>query len=333
MPMNRIQFQPRVSLPDFFARFGSEEQCAETLRAIRWPDGFRCPRCECAEHYVVVHGARRLFQCQSCRHQTSLTAGTVLDSTKLPLPTWFLAIYLISQDKTGLSSLTLMRHLGTTYRTAWLVHHKLMAAMAKCDVQEPLAGSVQLDDAYLGGERPGVGGRGSPNKVPIVAAVSTSDAGHPMRVKISAVASFTREAIANWAKANLLPGCDVRSDGLNCLAGVIDAGCAHSYIVVGQRKPRDLPQFTWVNTILGNLKAMFGSGYKAFKFNKYASHYLGAFAYRFNHRVDLQALLHCLIGNAATSPLHGNVRFEERLRFMTNAVVGLSNDLLLASLT
>ena len=122
----------------FFARYGSEEQCAAALRAMRWPDGFRCPRCDRPEHYVVGHGARRLFQCQSCRHQTSLTAGTVLDSTKLPLRTWFLAIYLISQDKTGLSSLALMRHLGTSYRTAWLVHHKLMAAMAECDALEPL---------------------------------------------------------------------------------------------------------------------------------------------------------------------------------------------------
>ena len=272
MPMNRIQFQPGVSLPDFFARYGSEEQCVAALRAMRWPDGFCCPRCDCAQHCVVGHGARRLFQCQSCRHQTSLTAGTVLDSTKLPLRTWFLAIYLISQDKTGLSSLALMRHLGTSYRTAWLVHHKLMVAMAERDALEPLAGNVQLDDAYLGGENPGVVGRGSLNKVPIVAAVSTNDAGHPMRVKLAPVGRFTREAIASWAKANLLPGCDVRSDGLSCFAGVIDAACAHSYVVVGQRRPRDLPQFTRVNTILGNLKTMIGGGYKAFKFNKYASH-------------------------------------------------------------
>lgn len=301
MPMNRIQFQPGVSLPEFFNRYGSEAQCAAALMSLRWPSGFRCPRCECAAHYVVGHGARSLFQCQSCRHQASLTAGTVLDSTKLPLRTWFLAVYLISQDKTGMSSLALMRQLGTSYRTAWLVHHKLMAAMAERDAQEPLAGDVQIDDAYLGGERPGVVGRGSPNKVPIVAAVSTNEAGHPVRVKLSTVAGFTREAIAHWAKANLLPGTDVRSDGLSCFAGVIDAGCAHSYIVVGRRKPRDLPQFTWVNTILGNLKTMINGGYKAFKFNKYASHYLGAFAYRFNRRFNLPALLGGLLGNAATS--------------------------------
>jgi transposase-like protein len=301
MPMNRIQFQAGVSLPEFFARYGTEEQCAAALAELRWPDGFVCPRCASAAHYVVDHGARKLFQCQSCRHQTSLTAGTLMDSTKLPLRTWFLAIFLISQDKTGLSSLALMRQLGTSYRTAWLIHHKLMAAMSERDSQRPLSGHVQLDDAYLGGERPGVGGRGSPNKVPIVAAVSTNEAGHPMRVKVTPVSGFTREAIASWAKAHLLPGCDVRSDGLNCFAGVIDAGCAHSYIVVGARKPREMPQFTWVNTVLGNLKTMIAGAHKSFKFGKYASHYLGAFAYRFNRRFNLQTLLLGLIGHAATS--------------------------------
>jgi hypothetical protein len=297
MPMNRIQFQRGVPLPEFFARYGSEAQCEAALMALRWPDGFHCPRCQGSAYYAVG----RLFQCRACRHQTSLTAGTVMDSTKLPLRIWFLAIYLISQDKTGLSSLALKRQLGTTYRTAWLIHHKLMSTMAAQDATQPLSGDVQIDDAYLGGEHPGTVGRADPAKVPIVAAVSTNDSGNPMRIKLSALAGFTREAIANWARANLLPGCDVRSDGLSCFAGVIDAGCAHSYIVVGNRKPRDLPQFTWVNTILGNLKTAISGGHKAFKFAKYADSYLGAFAYRFNGRFNLPALLLGLIGHAASS--------------------------------
>jgi len=300
MPINRIQFQPGVSMPAFFARYGSEAQCAAALQALRWPGGFRCPRCNAAEHYVVDHGSRTLFQCRACRHQASLTAGTVMDSTKLPLRTWFLAIYLISQDKTGLSSLALMRHLGTSYRTAWLIQHKLMAAMAQRDAEQPLDGFVQLDDAYLGGERPGSTGRGSENKVPFVAAVACDDGGHPLRVKVSPVPAFTREAIAKWAKVNLLPSCEVLSDGLACFAGVIDADCAHTYVVVGDRKPRELPQFKWVNTILGNLKTMIYGAHKAFNFRKYAAHYLGAFAYRFNHRFSLPALLQALLGHAAS---------------------------------
>ena len=301
MPVNRIQFQPGISMVEFFSRYGSEEQCAAALKALRWPQGFQCPRCAVAEHYVVGHGARTLYQCRGCRHQTSLTAGTLLDSTKLPLRTWFLAIFLISQDKTGLSSLALMRHLGTSYRTAWLIHHKLMAAMAKRDTEQPLDGYVQLDDAYLGGERAGTTGRGSENKVPFVAAVACNAVGQPLRIKVSPVPAFTREAIAAWAKINLLPTCDVLSDGLACFAGVIDADCAHTYVVVGQRKPRELPQFKWVNTILGNLKTMINGAHKAFDFRKYAGSYLGAFAYRFNRRTHLPALLQALLGHAATA--------------------------------
>ena len=288
-------------MPEFFSRYGTETQCAAELMALRWPQGLRCLRCSSAEHYVVGHGARKLFQCRGCRHQTSLTSGTVMDSTKLPLTTWFLAIYLVSQDKTGLSALALMRHLGTSYRTAWLIHQKLMKTMALRDSEQPLTGSVQVDDAYLGGEHPGVGGRGSPNKLPIVAAVSTNDQGHPMRVKINQVAAFTCEAITAWARANLMPGCDVRSDGLACFAGVIDAGEAHSYIVVGRCLPREMPQFKWVNTVLGNLKTLINGAHRAFRFGKYASQYLGAYSYHFNRRVNLNSLLHDLLGHAATS--------------------------------
>ena len=171
-------------MPEFFLRYGTQVQCAAALLALRWPQGFCCPRCSSAEHCGVGHGARKRFQCRGCRRQTSLTAGTVMDSTKLPLTTGFLAIYRVSQDKAGLSALALMRHLDTSYRTAWLIHQKLMKTMALRGSEQPLTGAVQVDDAYPGGERPGASGRGLPNKVPIAAAVSTNDRGHPMQVKL-----------------------------------------------------------------------------------------------------------------------------------------------------
>jgi transposase-like protein len=299
MPINHIQFQRGMSITDFMSRYGTEAQCEAALFASRWPRGFRCPRCTSSRHYVVEQDSRKLFQCWVCRHQTSLTSGTMMDSTKLPLRTWFLAIFLISQAKTGLAALALKRHLGVNYRTAWLMNQKILLTMAKRDERQPLEGNVQVDDAYLGGERPGVGGRGSKNKVPFVAAVELSDEGHPLRVKLNAVPAFSCKAITTWAKANLKPGCDVLSDGLSCFAGVVDAGCAHTWVVVGDRKPRDLPQFRWVNTILGNVKTMISGAHKAFKFGKYHQRYLGAFSYRFNGRFDLRALVGGLIGHVA----------------------------------
>jgi len=291
MTMNRIQFQPGLSMPEFFKRYGSESQCATALELARWPDGFACPRCGGGAHCVLRGGTHKVFQCNACRHQTSLIAGTLFQGTKLALTVWFLAIYLISQAKTGLSALALKRHLGVSYPTAWLIHHKLMQAMAQREGLYTLGGQVQVDDAYLGGERAGgKAGRGSENKVPFVAAISLSDDGHPLRAKLTPVTGFTLKSVALWAKGHLAPGSTVVSDGLACFSAVTDAGCAHQVTVVAGRKPQDLPEFQWVNTVLGNLKTSLSGSYHAFNFRKYAARYLAAFAYRFNRRFHLESL-------------------------------------------
>lgn len=304
MAMNRVQFQPGLSLPAFLEQFGTEVQCEAALEKARWPQGFRCPRCGQADPCVLHVGAHPTFQCKACRLQTSLIAGTLFQSTHLALTLWFLAIYLVSQAKTGLSALDLMRQLGVSYPTAWLLHHKLMQVMAERDALYTLDGQVQVDDVYLGGELAGgKAGRGSENKVPFVAAVSLNTEGHPMYVKMAPVPGFTRKAIADWAKTDLSPGCLVISDGLACFAGVTDAGCQHQPIIVGTRKPKDLPEFSWINTILGNLKTSFGGAYHAFDFAKYGTRYLAAFAYRFNRRFHLETLpMHLLAAAIASGP-------------------------------
>ena len=230
MPMNRVQFQSGLSMPDFLQQFGTKIQCAAAVEQARWPEGFRCPQCGHAAHTVLNAGlgSRKTFQCQACRHQTSLIADTLFQGTHLPLTLWFLAIYLISQAKTGLSSLALKRALGVSYPTAWRMQHKLMQVMAERETLYTLVGQVQVDDAYLGGELTGgKAGRGSENKVPFVAAVSLDDRGHPLHIKLTVVPGFTRKAISGWAKTQLGPGCSVLSDGLACFTGVTEAGCHH----------------------------------------------------------------------------------------------------------
>jgi len=304
MAMNRIQFQQGLSLPAFHAQFGTEEQCADALEASRWPQGFRCPECGDADYYLLKGGKHKTFQCKGCRLQTSLIAGTLFQSTHLALSIWFLAIYLVSQAKTGLSALDLKRQLGVSYPTAWLIQQKLMQAMVERDAQYTLSGDVHVDDAYLGGELAGgKAGRGSENKVPFVAAISLSAEGRPLYIKMAPVPGFTRKAIVGWANADLSPGCVVTSDGLGCFAGVTDAGCLHRAIIAGGRKPKDLPEFNWINTVLGNLKTSLGGAYHAFDFAKYGTRYLGAFVYRFNRRFHLEALpLRLLVAAATIGP-------------------------------
>ena len=304
MSMNRIQFQRGLSLPDFLARFGTEAQCEAALQKTRWPEGFRCPHCGQAHHSAFRVGQRPVFQCSACHQQTSLIAGTVFQSTHLPLTTWFLAIYLISEAKTGLSALALKRQLGVSYPTAWLIHHKLMQTMTERDATYTLHGTVQVDDAYLGGERRGgKAGRGSENKVPFVAAVAVDGDGHPTYAKMTPIAGFTHQALADWAGAALDPRCRVISDGLACFTGVVDAGCTPQPRVVGDRKPQDLPELLWVNTVLDNLKTGLGGAYHALNYAKYGLRYLGTFAYRFNRRFRLETLpLRLLTAAAATPP-------------------------------
>ena len=241
---------------------------------------------------------------QRCRHQASLIAGTVFQGTKLPLTTWFLAIYLISQAKTGLSALALKRQLGVSYPTAWLIHHKLMQVMADREARYLLEGKVQVDDAYLGGERTGGKvGRGSENKVAFVAAVSLNEEDRPLRVRLTPVPGFTLKAVAAWAKEHLAPGSAVFSDGLACFGAVTEAGCSHQPTVIAGRKPKEVPEFKWINTVLGNLKTSLSGCYHAFDFRKYATRYLAAFCYRFNRRFDLRSLhQRLLIAAVGTTP-------------------------------
>ena len=172
-----------------------------------------------------------MWQCASCRHQCSLRAGTVFDGTKLPLTTWFLALYLLGQSKTNLSALELMRHLGVCYRTAWRLKHKLMQAMHEREASRRLDRLVQIDDAYLGGERNGgKEGRGSENKRPFVIAVSTTQDNRPRYVVIDPVPGFTKKALSEWAQRRLSPGTDIYSDGLGAFRALVDEGHAHTVI-------------------------------------------------------------------------------------------------------
>lgn len=305
MVMNRIQFQKGLSLPEFVERYGTEAKCEKALELARWPKGFKCPRCHGTTYCVLQGRGHPLYQCNHCHHQTSLTAGTVFQATKLPLTTWFLAIYLISEAKTGISALALKRQLGVSYPTAWLVYHKLMRAMVQREGRYTLSGHIQIDDAYLGGEHPGgKAGRGSENKVAFVAAVSLTDDGHPLRTRLTPVAGFTSKAIADWAKAHIAPGSRVSSDGLNCFPAVTASGCLHEPTVMAGRKPRDVPEFRWINTVLGNLKTSLAGSHHAFGFRKYADLYLGAFSYRFNRRFDLRALPERLLIAAVSASPH-----------------------------
>lgn len=304
MSTNRIQFQPGVSLTAFFQRFGTRAQCQLALFDMRWPNGFACPKCASSEFSRHERGTRLLLQCCQCRRQTSLTAGTVFDASKLPLTTWFLAIHLLTQSKTGMSALQLMRDLGVSYRSAWLLKHKLMQVMLGQERERKLETLVQIDDVFVGGERQGGGrGRVAPNKVRVVAAVQTTGKGKALLTRLDVVPNWQKSTIARWAAKALSAGTHVVSDGLATFTAVKDAGFTHEPVIVSStgKAAGQHPRFLAVNTTLGNLKTWIASTFKGFKLSHYTQRYLAEFQYRFNRRFDLSSILNGLLRDALMS--------------------------------
>lgn len=302
---NRLQYQKGVPLATFVGQYGTDEACFDALERQRWPGGFVCPGCQGTDGRRFQRGGQRLYACRQCRRQTSVIVGTILTSTKLPLSKWFLAIYLLTQTKTNLAALELMRHLHVSYNAAWRLKHKLMQLMATAESSRQLYDLVEIDDAYLGGERNGgKAGRGSENKVPIIVALAKTLDGRPTQGIISQLPGFTKTAIAEWAQRHLSPGCEVYTDGLACFGALNELGHAHTIIETGSKSRRDACRVDgakWVNVFLGNVKRAIDGCYHAFAFGKYAVRYLAEATWRFNRRFGLAGIANDLIASLATS--------------------------------
>lgn len=300
MAKNPVQFQKGYSLVSFLKSYGTEEQCQEKLYSYRWPNGFECPKC--GHNHCYELKTRLLFQCTHCRHQCSLTSGTIFDSTQLPLTTWFLAIYLITQNKTGISALTLRRFLGISINAAHKLKHKLQHVMKESEDERVLEGFIELDDAYWGGKkRGGKRGRGAPGKTPFLAAVSRNQDGRPIHMKMSKINAFNTSEISCWSQKHLCADAVVISDAFNPFNCLSDLVAFHGRIKASTIY--DNPEnkiFYWVNTMISNVKRSLNGTYHSIS-SKHLSRYLAEFSFRFNNRFIIGTMVAKLIKLAANT--------------------------------
>lgn len=133
----------------FCSSFQTVEACVEALYKSRWPKGFQCPKCRFDSYYLIRTRRLPLYECKNCRHQTSIIAGTIMEGSSTCLTRWFQAMFLLSQP-TGISAMRLSKLLQVTYKTAWLIAHKIRSAMQHADSQWQLSGHVRVDQAYYG---------------------------------------------------------------------------------------------------------------------------------------------------------------------------------------
>ena len=304
MAINKVQLQRGLPMLEFFDLYASQVQCEEVLRSWRWPQGFVCPACGGSQHSEFRRHSRLYFQCCACRHQCSLIAGTIFESSKLPLPTWFVAMHLITQSKNNVSALELKRHLGVSWPTAWMMKHKIMQVMFEREETRQLTGrwrsttptSVASSTAasLAGVAEQDALRRGRANdRVP--RAATDLPVGEP----------FTKGSIEAFAAKSLAAPATLVSDGLGCFSVVQGTGILHEpHITGGGAACVKHPSFLAVNTVLGNLKTAFAGTYHSFRFAKYAHRYLAQVQYLFNRRFNLRTILMRLIRAACCTKPH-----------------------------
>lgn len=286
------------TLRQFQTDFATEEACQRYLAACRWPDGFICPRCGHGRAYELVN--QRRYQCAKCRHQVSLTSGTVLHRTKIPLTYWFWAAYLMTTDKRGVSALLLQRQLGLSrYETSWMMLHKLRRAMVSA-TREPLRGEVEVDDTWIGGEQAGLrGSRQLKDRRAALVLVAVEKRGKGSgRARMSVIADFKAATILPFLTQNVAPGATIYTDGLKSFAGLSEAGFKH--IARNQPLRSELRKgaksaVPLADRAIGNLQQWLIGTYHGVS-KAQLQVYLDEFVFRYNRRNTPAAAFQTLLG-------------------------------------
>jgi len=291
---------PRT-LMELERRFATDQACREYLSALRWADGFVCPRCGGRQAWAARRG---LWLCRQCRYEASVTAGTIFQDSHLPLALWFRAIWYVTNQKNGASALGVQRVLGLgSYRTAWSWLHKLRRAMIRPG-RDRLAGTIEIDETYWGAVEEGVVGRLTEKKALILVAAQ-HDGSHKIgRIRMRQVSDLSRATLHAFITENIEPGSVVRTDGLETYSGL--KGYRHNPIVIaGSGKTADelLPR---VHRVVSLLKRWMLGTHQGAVSHKHLDYYLDEFTFRFNRRTSASRgkLFYRLVQQAAQVEPH-----------------------------
>ncbi len=260
-------------------RFSTEEACRDYLIRLRWPTGFVCPRCHTSGNWSATRG--RLI-CQACRHQASVTAGSIFQDTHKPLRMWFRAVWHVTSQKNGASAVSLQQVLGLgSYMTAWTWLHKLRRAMVRPG-RDRLRGTVEVDETYWGGEEEGAMGRLTEDKALI--AVAAEENGNGIgRIRLRSIPDVTRTSLHGFIAEAVEPGSTVRTDGLNSYLGL--KGYAHDR-QVQRRQPEGEHLLPRVHRVVSLLKRWLLGTHQGAIGHAHLDYYLDEFTFRFNRRTS-----------------------------------------------
>lgn len=264
--------------PEFERQFGSDEACRAYLFVLRWPAGFVCPGCGDRHAWAV---RRDLWRCHACRREASVMAGTIFQDSKLPLTTWFRAMWHVTSQKNGASALGLQRVLGLgSYKTAWAMLHKLRRAMVRPD-RDRLKGIVEVDETYWGGEEEGVIGRLTRDKA-LIAVAAEQDGRAIGRIRLRCIPDLTKSSLHGFIAQAIESGSTVVTDGLNAYGGLKDY--THRPIVVRKQAEDASTLLPRVHRVASLLKRWLLGTHQGAVGHAHLEYYLDEFTFRFNRR-------------------------------------------------
>lgn len=260
------------NLTELEHRFATEEACRRYLTALRWADGFRCPRCGGTKAWPTGG----LLRCSACQYKASLTVGTIFEGTHKPLALWFRAIWWVVSQKNGASAKGIQRILELgSYETAWAWLHKLRRAMVR-PVRDRLAGTVEIDETYVGGEKPGKRGRGALGKALVTVAVEDKGEKGIGRIRLAVVPDASQESLRAFAEQTVAPPSTIRTDDWSGYGTVPAAGYRHAVVPSHELKIAHL--------VISLLKRWLAGTHQGAVSHAHLAYYLDEYTFRFNRR-------------------------------------------------
>jgi transposase-like protein len=273
-------------LPTFLGRFGTDQQCRAYLVRARWPEGFHCSGCGHDQAYS--HKRRLIEECTACGKQHAILAGTIFEQTKTGLARWFLAIYLVTSSKGGISAMELQRQMGFgSYGTAWAWLHKIRRAMV-VPGRKPLSERVEADETLLGGPRPGQPGRGAAGKTLVAGAVESRRGqthGRRLgRLRLQAVRDAAAQSLVGFLGHNVLRPAAVATDGWSGYRGLEAAGYGHEPIPLARSWGDAALRLPAIHLVFGLAKRWLLGTHHGAVSAKHLQAYLDEYVFRFNRR-------------------------------------------------
>jgi len=268
---------------EFVEMFPDDETCAAYLEHLRWPGGFVCPACQAAT--TPWHQTRGRLVCPSCRHQSSVKAGTILDKTRTPLTTWFEAAWHVTTAKNGLSAKTLERTLGTRYRVAWAMLQRYRVAMVRAE-RERLSGDVEVDETLVGGvTKGGKRGRGTSKSIVVIAVELKQPKGFG-RVRMRHVPDASGANLLPFVCDTVAPGAAILTDGWGGYNDLTSYGYTHKKTILSSSGDPAHVSMPGVHRVASLLKRWILGTHQGSIVPAHLQSYLEEFSFRFNRRTS-----------------------------------------------